>query len=185
MSTPSSQPPSLPASADAAALLAGIRDLSNYIDSMKRDIASVSAGDMKSTLIDPATNELDATVEATATATNTIMDVAEKLMDLSGQIPGDHGAKVMDYVTQIFEACTFQDVTGQRIRKVITAMRAIEDRISGLAKLVDKVGVTSLPKDEAAKLANPFDQSGLLNGPQMAGKGHSQASIDEMFSNGS
>jgi chemotaxis protein CheZ len=185
MSTTSPQLPGLPATNDSAALLAGIRDLSSYIDSMKRDLANVSAEDMKSTLIDPATNELDATVEATAAATNTIMDVAEKLMELSGQISGDHGAKVMDYVTQIFEACTFQDVTGQRIRKVIAAMRAIEERISGLSKLVDSFGMGAPPKDEASKLANPFDQSGLLNGPQMSGKGHSQASVDEMFSNGS
>lgn len=177
--TPPSAAPTLPS--DAAELLAGIRDLSSYIESMKREIASVSPDQMKSTLIDPATNELDATVEATAAATNTIMDVAEKLMELSGQIPGDHSAKVMDYVTQIFEACTFQDITGQRIRKVISAMRAIEQRISGLAALVDKVDG---PREPNPEFKNPFDQSGLLNGPQMAGKGHSQASIDELFSKG-
>jgi chemotaxis protein CheZ len=170
--------------ADTTRLMAGIRDLSQYIAGMKREIASISPDQMKSTLIDPATNELDATVEATAAATNTIMDVAEKLMELSGQIPGDHGGKVMDYVTQIFEACTFQDITGQRIRKVITAMRAIEERIAGLAKLVDGVGVTD-ETTEKPKFANPFDQGGLLNGPQLTGKGHSQASIDELFSGGS
>jgi chemotaxis protein CheZ len=179
-STAATSAPSAPG--DAAALLAGIRDLSSYIDGMKREIASISPDQMKSTLIDPATNELDATVEATAAATNTIMDVAEKLMELSGQIPGDHGTKVMDYVTQIFEACTFQDITGQRIRKVITAMRAIEQRIAGLAALVENVDG---PRETKPGLANPFDQSGLLNGPQMAGKGHSQASIDELFSSGS
>ncbi|MDX2144389.1 MAG: protein phosphatase CheZ [Rhodospirillaceae bacterium] len=184
MSDPQTRSQAAAPGADTASLMAGIRDLSTYIAGMKREIANISPDQMKSTLIDPATNELDATVEATAAATNTIMDVAEKLMELSGQIPGDHGGKVMDYVTQIFEACTFQDITGQRIRKVITAMRAIEERIAGLAKLVEGVDLPAEAPDKP-KLANPFDQSGLLNGPQMAGKGHSQASIDELFSSGS
>ena len=172
----------LSSASDAVALMAGIRDLSSYIDGMKREIASVSPDQMKSTLIDPATNELDATVEATAAATNTIMDVAEKLSALTSEMPAEQGNKVMDCVTQIFEACTFQDITGQRIRKVISAMRAIEQRISSLAALID-AGEGAV--QEKPGLANPFDQSGLLNGPQMSGKGHTQASVDDLFSSGS
>jgi chemotaxis protein CheZ len=183
MSNPAPQAILASQAGDAAALMAGIRDLSSYIEGLKREIASVSPDQMKSTLIDPATNELDATVEATAAATNTIMDVAEKLSALTSELNPEQGGKVMDYVTQIFEACTFQDITGQRIRKVITAMRAIEQRISTLASLIDS-GSMSAPQDKPG-LSNPFDQSGLLNGPQMSGKGHSQASVDELFSSGS
>ena len=32
-------------------------------------------------------------------------------------------------VTRIYEACSFQDITGQRIGKVVTALKAIEGRV--------------------------------------------------------
>ena len=31
-------------------------------------------------------------------------------------------------IVQIFEACTFQDVTGQRIRKVVGSLKAIDEK---------------------------------------------------------
>ena len=39
-------------------------------------------------------------------------------------------AKLQDAVTQIYEACSFQDITGQRITKVVTTLKAIEGKVA-------------------------------------------------------
>lgn len=166
---------------NADAIVAGIKDFSGYIDSLRREIASLSPGEGKSRLIDPATDELDATIEVTAAATNTIMDVAEKLDAFGAELTPAQRDKLLGFVTQIFEACTFQNITGQRIRKVITAMRSIEERIASLAALVGGGAAASPGKG----FASPFDNEGLENGPQMTGKAPSHADIDAMFSCGS
>jgi chemotaxis protein CheZ len=163
------------------ALVVGIRDLSAYIEGLRREIASLSPGEVKARLIDPATDELDATIEATAAATNTIMDVAEKLDAMGSELTPVQRDKLTGLVTQIFEACTFQDITGQRIRKVITAMRAIEERIAALAQMAGG----DAPTRDSSGFDSPFDNKGRENGPQMTNKAPSQADIDAMFASGS
>lgn len=170
-----------PAPENTGAIIAGIKDLSGYIDNLRREIASLSPGEFKVRLIDPATDELDATIEATAAATNTIMDVAEKLDAFGAELTVLQREKLLGFVTQIFEACTFQDITGQRIRKVIAAMRSIEERIGALAALAG--GDATVAGRQG--FDSVFDNKGLENGPQLTGKAPSQADIDAMFASGS
>ncbi len=94
-------------------------------------------------------------------------------------------AKLMTATTGIYEACTFQDITGQRITKVVTALKHIEDTVDGLLnafgdeiakyreanpKQVDVPEVASIPSDED-----------LLEGPQLEGKGNNQAELDALL----
>lgn len=95
------------------------QSLNEYIANARTEIATLSGGEVtEDTGIDRAGLELDAIVQATEDATNTIMNAAEEIMgaDLS-----DEGgqASVQDAVMRIFEACSFQDITGQRISKVV------------------------------------------------------------------
>ena len=65
--------------------------------------------------------ELEAVVQATETAANQIMEAAEVIGDWvhsDRRDPADL-AVVAEKVNAIFEACTFQDITGQRIRRAI------------------------------------------------------------------
>lgn len=179
MTTSTSPSEGSPGAENAEALVAGIKDLSSYIDTLRREIASLSPGEVKSRLIDPATDELDATIEATVSATHTIMDVAEKMDAFGAELTPAQRDKLTGFVTQIFEACTFQDITGQRIRKVITAMRAIEQRIANLTAIAGGAA------GGGDGFASPFDNEGLENGPQATGKAPSQADIDAMFASGS
>ena len=39
-------------------------------------------------------------------------------------------AKLQDAVTRIYEACSFQDITGQRITKVVTTLKVIEEKVA-------------------------------------------------------
>ncbi|MGK7868895.1 hypothetical protein [Falsiroseomonas sp. E2-1-a20] len=74
--------------------------------------------------------ELEAVVQATETAANTIMEAAEAIQDwvAAGRDPGGVAA-IADRVNAIFEACSFQDVTGQRIRRAIQHLQQVESML--------------------------------------------------------
>ena len=72
--------------------------------------------------------ELEAVVMATESAANIILEAAEAIQDwISG---GDRDTAGLENlaakVNAIFEACSFQDVTGQRIRRAIQHLQQVE-----------------------------------------------------------
>jgi chemotaxis protein CheZ len=79
--------------------------------------------------------ELEAVVQATEQAANRIMEAAEAIGTCIEQARED--PETIEAITQrlgtIFEACTFQDVTGQRIRRAIQHLRRVEEMLGGLA----------------------------------------------------
>lgn len=74
--------------------------------------------------------ELEAVVEATETAANTILEAAEAIQDwiAHGREP-DVLPVIADKVNAIFEACAFQDLTGQRIRRAIQHLQELESAL--------------------------------------------------------
>jgi chemotaxis protein CheZ len=89
--------------------------------------------------------ELEAVVQATEAAAGRILDAAEAIADCAAR--GAAGA-IPGHVAEIFEACAFQDVTGQRIRRAIQhlqgAERLLEGMLPGLAPPVPEVRVATL-----------------------------------------
>ena len=87
--------------------------------------------------------ELEEAVKVAEDAANKIMDAASKISELVGQEPLDVDA-VGAAVDQIYMACSFQDITGQRIRKALANISDIESRLSvALEKLGIKMEVVS------------------------------------------
>jgi chemotaxis protein CheZ len=85
---------------------------------------------------------------------------------------------------RIFEACSFQDLTGQRITKVVKTFTYIEDRIGTLLEahgdLLAGAGEIDDEDDGIVKV----DGGTVLDGPQMEGSGVSQDDVDAMFGGG-
>ncbi len=105
-------------------------DMAREITTMKEKLVELRIADMRNDRIPAAGRELDAIVDATETATNTIMTAAEAIMCAD---PSDHDgyqAVVNDNVVKIFEACSFQDITGQRISKVVSTLNHLDGRIT-------------------------------------------------------
>jgi chemotaxis protein CheZ len=77
--------------------------------------------------------ELEAVVQATEKAANQIMEAAEAINTWL-RAGGDPAALpvVRQQVSSIFEACTFQDLTGQRIRRAIEHLQQVESMLSGI-----------------------------------------------------
>lgn len=158
-----------------------LESLIAYIHSAKREIAALCPDEIKEKHIREATDELDAIVAHTENATGGILDCAEKIETIAGELSGDPAAKLAEQVTRIYEACNFQDITGQRINKVVTTLKNIEERIKSLASaLGGQRGMAQAPVAPAAP-SKHGDEAGLLNGPQLPTNAKSQDEVDALL----
>jgi chemotaxis protein CheZ len=154
-----------------------LESLAGYIHAAKEEIAALRPGEIKNEFIASATDELDAIVGATEAATNEIMDAAESLGSLSPMLDQEVANRLDEITTRIFEACTFQDITGQRITKVVKALKEIEDRVENLVKMFGAEYDDGSSKTEP----KPLTDQDLLNGPQLPGNATNQAEIDALL----
>lgn len=160
-----------------------ISSLAQTIDRLKKEIASSQTYNVKHSHVPDALDELDAVIDSTAEATNAIMAACEEIEHVGSTLSSEQAAELSDKVTKIYEACSFQDITGQRIRKVVSTLKEIETKIDSLLKTLD-MSVGPVPHDESppnAKVVSIEDEKSLLNGPQMADKAISQDDIDRLL----
>lgn len=146
-------------------------DLAAQIDKLYTELSSMQPRTIKEGQIQTAHDELTAVVEATQEATFCIIGEAEKLEKLAKDLPEAPSKAVTESVTRIYEACGFQDITGQRITKVVKTLKMIEDRLD---VLINNLGV-QVDDDHAA------DEAALLNGPALPGQAISQEEIDKLL----
>ena len=158
------------------------------ISRTKREIATLHYAGAQGQEITRVTDQLGAIVLGTETATNSILAAAEKIDDLSSNLSsrlsgGDQeiAREILDHVISIFEACNFQDITGQRISKVVNAMRFVEERVHHMIDIWG--GLESFKDVETLDDSKPRGEAALLNGPALASdKGvTSQDAIDALF----
>jgi chemotaxis protein CheZ len=132
--------------------------------------------------------QLDAIVGATESATNTIMESMEAVGDLLIEARAaavDNATlaaifdKVEDRTNQVFEACSFQDITGQRISKIVNSMKFVEDRIKAVILTWGRDELTKVVVEIKKEEVDP--DKALLHGPQLPGQGVSQADVDRLL----
>jgi chemotaxis protein CheZ len=159
-------------------LFSELESLALCIDAARRDIAALHPDEIRKKHLPAATDELDAIVAATADATGSILDCAEKLSAVAQTLEPALADQITEPVTRIFEACTFQDITGQRITKVVKTLKEIEAKVGDLVGAFGGIRPGARPSSKRRK-AN--GDGALLNGPQLPGQGASQAEIDAFF----
>ncbi len=159
-------------------------ELAAYIRKAKSDIAAIRPDDISNSFIPTATDELDAVVGATEDATNRIMDVCDEMSAIAPLCPPEIAERLVACTTRIFEACNFQDITGQRITKVVETLKHIDTRIDAIVKAMGdelKRG-THTPAALHAAPPAPDADAALLHGPQLPGGAISQDDIDKLLS---
>ncbi len=160
---------------------AHLAELAEIIDTLKRDISSAQPGQVKVSHIPDATDELGEVVKATAEATNKIMTICEEIEGIAQGIEPPAKDDITGKVTQIYEACGFQDITGQRIKNVVGTLQLIEGKIDKIMEtLGEAVGYGDCAQRHE-KHVSVDDAQSLLNGPQMADKAISQDDIDKLL----
>ena len=155
------------------------RALSDYITDARKEIAALQPGDSAEARIPRAGQELDAIVQQTEEATDTIMTAAEEIMGADISDIDAYQATTQDAVMRIFEACSFQDITGQRISKVVATLSHIEQRVF---ELRDLLGVTDQDiKTAHTDTGEKSEDEQLLSGPALKGEGIDQSAVDDLM----
>lgn len=174
---------------EAAKLKTELDAIREVIEQTKLELATLHQSGFKSQKMARVTDELDAIVAGTESATNTILSAAEAIDEHAHNLQAackreqdkSAAADISDRVVQIFEACNFQDLTGQRITKVFQTLGFIEERVM---KMVDIWGgLESLKSLPVEGMPEASGDAALLNGPRLSqDTGHvSQDDIDALF----
>lgn len=133
-------------------------------------------------------DELNAVVQGTEQATDTILSTSEAVDALARGIARrarDDATRadakaIQDQMQTIFEACNFQDLTGQRISKVVKTIEFVEERIAEMMRLWS--GPDAAPAAPKPARRERRGEAALLNGPALPGAACvSQDAIDAMF----
>ena len=173
-------------------------ELAKYINNAKKELQEVKSSNIADEALPTATNQLDAIVQMTEQATGRIMDecdrvtmfhndMRERLINMDPPLEPDALAGVDDAmneaaasITHIYEACNFQDITVQRVQKVVKALQEIERQV---LRMVVVFGLMENKHNlDAATTAELQEDAVLLNGPQLNGQGLDQDEIDSILS---
>ena len=157
-----------------------LREIAGYIAAMRQEISALQVNELKETRIPAAGEQLNAIVQATEEATNTIMECAEAVMAADARDAETFKSLVDEKMLVIFEACSFQDITGQRIAKVVETLEHIERRVSRFAAAVHTADVEGYA-DERERVRAERNHDLLLSGPQLKGEGIDQNQVDSLF----
>lgn len=160
-----------------------IERIAEYISQAKLEIIAIAppgeqTADGKN--LANAALELEEVVRHTEEATNAIMDNSEAIMKLCASVgEPDISAKLNEHALAILETCSFQDITGQRIKKVLKTLEQIELRVGNLVKLFGGTLPEGYKVGEIETGPRRADED-LLNGPQLGAKPN-QDDIDKLF----
>ncbi len=165
-----------------------LEELVNYIKTLRTEISAIGPKEIQAKYVRPSSDQLDAVVAATEEATGAILDAVERIENIAGNVTDQEmSAALGTEVNNIYEACNFQDITGQRISKVVSSLHNIEEKLWKMAAALgfDPAGgeisdtATDTPEQEDAP--DPSDEKDLLNGPQLPGHATSQEEIDALL----
>lgn len=160
--------------------------LSRYILRVRQEVAAIDRPAQSTDDFDSMGDQMVAVVKATEAATNTIMEAMESngeaVAQLRKKIDDPEQLAFLDKITDnancVFEACSFQDITGQRVGRVAKSITFVEERVEALKYLLGEEELNAV--EVVCDKGEPTDEE-LLNGPQLNGEGLSQSDIDSLF----
>ncbi len=174
-------------------LHADIEALANYINAAKAEIVEIKADKINREFLPEASDQLIAIVGATEKATNDIFEAVEVIEELTEKMTPETAERVTEAVTRVYEACGFQDITGQRVSKVVKALQNVEAKVHALLQAFGeesgaegRVAASETPETSGTSVDGatpaPSDED-LISGPQMPDEANSQDDIDALLAN--
>ncbi|MFW5661114.1 MAG: protein phosphatase CheZ [Oceanicaulis sp.] len=149
-----------------------------YIARTRDEIAQLRPNDIKEQRIPVAGAELEAVVTDTEKATESIMNEAETLMAAEPDDLDAYKAEVDAAMCRIIEYCSFQDLAGQRVSKVVGSLRHVEQRV---ARFAATMGVRDADMTEEERAETERKQKLHLNGPALGGPETKQDEVDDLM----
>lgn len=157
------------------------------IQKIKSELASVKHPHAEEDMLGTVADQINAISEETTVATNEIIAAAEAISEVNQLLSSEikyggarqHFEKISANINRIFEACSYHDITGQRLSKIVRTINAVEGTLNSLVVIVGEGGIAALPVYDH-KIHG--DEGGVRPaGPQRQGEGVSQDDIDKLF----
>lgn len=172
---------------DAVVLKREFVRLFGHIQKIRLELAALGPASAGEDHFGGMADQLDAIVESTEEATNAIMGAMETMENnlgaLKGLVEGEEATRLVagteDEIGKVYEACSFQDITGQRITKVVKSMKFIEERISSMLGMWRPDELKQVAGEVKRELT---EEQKLLSGPQRKGQALQQTDVDKLFS---
>ena len=166
--------------ADMLQLRLDILDMTQTIEQIKTEIANT---DDDGTTISDAQLELNVVLDETEEATSNILSSAEKIQEIIWELKEtdkDNAGfdKIDELVTDVYMACSFQDLTGQRLRKVVGLTSDIEQRLKNMVSLWDADELLQYKQSDVTTHEDEY----LKNGPALPPDAQQQDDIDAVLS---
>jgi chemotaxis protein CheZ len=175
--------------AEVYELKAELDAMKDAIASTKRELATLHRSEFQGKGMRRVAGELDAVVEATEAATTTILAAVEEIethasmLRSAGVATGNNDCvgAILDRTVMLYEACNFQDLTGQRITKIVGVLKFVEERLDKVIGVWGGLDVFKELVDGDGAAAE--GERSLLNGPKLdEDPGHvDQNDIDALF----
>ncbi len=172
---------------------ADIEALADYIDAAKAEIVEIKADKINREFLPEASDQLVAVVGATEQATHDIFEAVELIEELTEKMTPETAERVTEAVTRVYEACGFQDITGQRVTKVVTVLQNVEAKVHALLQAFgEESGAEGRVAASETREASGTSVDGatpassdedLMHGPQLPGEANSQDDIDALLAN--
>jgi hypothetical protein len=117
-----------------------VMEMSKAIARTHAEIAAIKPDDSTGGRLFLASGELDSIVLATESATSDILAAAERVQEAAWTLREAEADEALcgmldERATEIYTACSFQDLTSQRIRKVIDALGFLEKRVNAMVDI--------------------------------------------------
>jgi chemotaxis protein CheZ len=165
-----------------------IGNLSQYITRFRLEIARINFGDPNTRFKNMA-DHLDAIIEQTDAATHSILHSLEEITAIADKLqtvtkdPETAGIcdQLIHRTTDAMEACTFQDITGQRVSKIVRSMKFVEERVNAMVELMGREGIMAAVDELGGDQVMKDENQHYLQGPQLPGESISQDDIDKLF----
>ena len=199
---------------DDLELYGELGELAMFINETKKSLKTFDAAKIAENDLPAASDQLEGIVEATEDATNQILTAAETMLDDQERIRkimdelkgikfsnGSKGKEKADAaigeletlyqsnntkLMEVMSACNFQDLTGQRIQKIITLVHGVESKIMKMIltfniKKQEKTGDSDDEKVVKEKEMLAKIEEMELKGPQRKGEAVSQSEVDDLL----
>lgn len=143
-----------------------LMDMAHAIARTKAEIAAISTADHDQSRLGIASVALDAIIRSTERATSDILGAAEEVQETAWSLreTGTDAAicDVLDRrATEIYTACSFQDLTAQRTARIIHTLRYLEERLAAMIAIWggEVEAIPPAPGASGQTVAQDLDQS--------------------------
>lgn len=141
-----------------------LAEMARTIAQTKSEIAAMRPPHQPGSDLSVASGALDGIVRATEQATQDILEAAEHVQEAAWTLrEGGAEAGLCDELdrraTEIYTACSFQDLTAQRTAKIIQTLRYLERRVEAMIALlsVDGTSADASPGADLSRDLGVFD----------------------------